>query len=510
MSRNATARSIIVPPPVQGWNTRDPISQMDPLYAVEATNFFSLGNTVDLRKGYTVFATGRATFSFQSIFELSRQNGTRHLIGIDSGNRAYNITAGGAGVDLSNAGAFPIRSIATATNFRNRIFFKGIDDTANPVYLWDGITATLTAAGFVGPGGFDLALENPEVYRSRLYFIGSNSASIWYGGVDAITSPPDLIQFDVQSVLSLGGRLRFAGGMAKQGDTNANYFVMISDQGEVLLYSGDYPGSATWQLVGTFFMPPPISPRSFIRYGANLAIMTWEGIVLLSDVISSVGQKLTFLSEKINPTFKETLLGASSANQLLCSGVYYPRGSCLLFNIYDNTLSDFTPFVYSTANGSWWKWQFTDLLPLHWTLFSNELYSCSSGNSTAIASKHDNGYFDENPASIGTARNRTVVCRPAYNYFGDPSSVKRIGMVQPYIYQSEGLSLTIGADMDFADTTPTTTVTDATDTAYKLYTPVIPMVGVGSACSMRIEQTVTTKRMSLQAMKITYESGGAY
>jgi len=52
VSKKSTAQSLTIPPPVGGWNTRDPISAMGQEYAVEMENYFPNMASVDLVNGY--------------------------------------------------------------------------------------------------------------------------------------------------------------------------------------------------------------------------------------------------------------------------------------------------------------------------------------------------------------------------------------------------------------------------------------------------------------------------
>ena len=62
MARNlvqgTAARVASVPAPVGGWNARDSIANMDPLDAVQLTNFFPSVSNVVLRGGYIQWVTG--------------------------------------------------------------------------------------------------------------------------------------------------------------------------------------------------------------------------------------------------------------------------------------------------------------------------------------------------------------------------------------------------------------------------------------------------------------------
>ncbi len=492
------ALSLMIPPPTMGWTTKQNITETDPRYAYEAENFFSNGATVDLRQGSRFYYKNVGTSSVESIFELALQSGVRKLLGVGNNSHVYDCTGGGtAPVDLS-IGPAPdilVASLCNAVNFRNRIFLKDYG-TSNDVAVWTG-TGDLALPGFTGPGGDDKALCNPNVYRSRIYFLGFD-ASVWYGAVNAIAGT--LLQFDFQSQLTLGGKLMYCGPTQKYGDFEASQFCVISDQGEVLVYDGDSPSATNWDLTGHYYMPAPIGYRSFVNWGANLLIITFNGVIPLSSVRSGENT-LTPISDEINDQFV-SVLGAVTAPGYCC-GVYYPKGNCIIFNIPVDGTSTSVQFVMNATTGSWWKW--SRWTAYHFCLYEGNLFF---GGSNHRIFKGLFGDYDEDPSNDTVALSRTIKLRPAYNYLGDPQHVKQFTEVEIIMSQSEGWRLTAQGDVDFNNTAATqVTEPDTTDTAFKLYRRRIGLDAQGKCVSIRIDGTVTTKRMTLHAMNVLWNTG---
>jgi hypothetical protein len=491
-----TARSATILPPVLGWNTKDPISEMEESYAVEAINFFSDGGSVDLRKGTTSFAQTDTTDSTKvlTLGEFNAQDGTKHLVAQDNISETYIFSTAGATVNSLIDAGFPVASPTWTVNFRNRIWFP--ITTAGTSYLatWNG-SAFNVALGITGVTV--TTLRTPTTYKNRIYFIQASTATMWYLGVDSITGAAT--SFDFQSLFKLGGKLLFIGTVQQNNLDGQVYFAAISDQGEVLLYQGDYPGSTTWSLVGQFYMPPAIGARSFIYWGANLVIMTYQGIILLSDVLKG-DPNIVPLSDKINPSFKE-ILSVGSNSDYAC-GVFYPQGNMLVFNIPTSSGASTEQFVMNTVTGSWWRW--TGITAFHWCVFNGDLYF---GSTKGRVMKAWTGYVDTDPLT-NAATNRTCKLRPAYNYFGDRAHLKQFVSAKPIVYQSENLSLTLDANVDFEDVTATNTETTTGDTSYKLYQPTMGLNGMGRCASIRIDGSYSTKRMSLQAIEVIYNQGG--
>lgn len=499
---NPDTHSLTIPPPVNGWNTKDPISQMDPLYAVELENFFPNAGTVDLRNGYRQHATGVGSARVHTVCEYVQEDGDRFLLALQvtaGAVTAYDATSAGAASSIIGAASL-VGDMINYVNYRGSIFFK--EEENSDVYYWNG-TGNLTAAAFTGPGGDDKLLGKLTTYKNRIYFSSITGTSLWYSGLDAITGA--LTEFSLSSLFRLGGRIQFIGSTSLSGSFIQEVFVIISDQGEVLLYQGDYPGSTTWGIVGRYYIPPPAGRRAFFYWGQDIIVITAQGLVALSKVINAgISGQYEFLSDSIAPSFSSLIqaaiaLGAATLNYI--NGIVYPQGPFLLVNIPTGSAT-FIQLVMNLITGAWCK--FTGINAYHWTLFNNNLYFAGTQGKVF---KADNGYFDEDPASAGNAQSRTIKMRPAYNYFGNPSLVKQFVEARPIIYQSEGLGLTMDADVDYSNTTATSTVSDTTDTAYKLYTPRVGLQGIGYSASIRIDGSVTTKRMSLQATQVIFRDG---
>lgn len=492
MPKRSTARTVIIPPPVLGLNTTDPISEMDPRYAVLAVNCFSNGATVDSVAGGSFYSESDPLLNDEvtCLGELALQSGVRKVIGVavDGANDTVWDFSAATAVDIS--GGVNVGSQCNFVNFRNKIFMRSTDVTRD-VYYWDGAAASITAAGFTGPSSDDKALTNVSVYKNRLYFTG-NDGSVWYGGIDAITGA--LTQFDVSSVLKLGGKLLYAGGVQKAGQLNQNLFAFISDRGEVLLYDGAYPGASEWQQVGQYFMPPPAGFRSFFNWGANLVVVTIQGLVLLSEVLSGDGSNLTFLSEKINNLFVE-LIDTSYAD--LVHGVFHPQGNLVLVHFRPVGSSSRIGLAMNTITGSWWKWEGVGNCVATW-----------DGN--LVAGGADTVTFAKLLQAASTSP-PTMAVQTAFNYFGDRSLTKNFVEAQPIMYQSHGMQLAMEAVVDFGAVPTLQTVTpDNSDNTYKVYSPKVGLKGIGNCASMYIRSSgsvTVAKRFSLQAIKVLFLEG---
>jgi len=491
----------MLPPPVMGWNTRDAISDMGPLFALELENLFPKSGVVELRNGSRYHSKSISTGDVKTIAALEVAAGS-YLISVGSDAKVYNSTAAGAASSIH--GALPAfgTSICNVIQFRDRVFIKPNNNT-DDVYHWTG-SGNIAASAFTGPGGDDKALGCIGAYKSRIYFGGWFSNSIWYGGVDAITST--LTEFALDSVFTRGNQvIRFVGPVvrAKQAAED-DLLAIISNRGEILIYQGDYPGSSTWGLVGRYSIPEPCGFRAFFYIGSNLHVLTRIGIISVRDLMSGSNDYFPTISNIINDQFlanyTDSVSGYGASDNYRQTGMVYPRGNYLFANCYNGTST--IQFVQNLETKAWCK--FSGQNAFCWAMMGERLYF---GSTDGRVMKADEGYYDEDPANEGAVLSRTVKMRQAYNYFDQPEVTKQFTGARPIVYQSEGLDLTLDMNTDYEDTTVTNRVQDTADTAYKCYRPLMGLKNVGKAGSLRIDGTVTTKRMSLQATEIFWNDG---
>lgn len=487
-----------------GWSTKQPISSMDPTYSPEIENWFPNGNTVDLRKGYRKFATTGGQSG--TLGEYTSEAGITYFVA-GSGTDLYSIDTTGTTSDIDGG--------ATAANEFSWVNFKGriilvYEGGGSDVYHWTG-TGNIAASAFVGPAGDDKALRKVTSYKNRLYFSEYSAASVWYAGLDAVTGA--LTEFDLTSIFRKGGDIWFIGSISSTANNSQEeYFVIISRMGEIVLYQGDNPSAATWSKVGHYFCSPPVGSRSFFYWGNDIVIITWEGALsLLSVMGAGADQTYAYLTDEIQGAYKD-LIDHSGTTTEYVSGIHYAKGNQLIINIHNK---DTTHVVYqlvmNTKTGAWTK--FTNQQVFFFGILNGNLYfSYNLKNHIYRADYNASGAaaFDEDPDNAGQALTRTTKLRHAVNYFGDSRNNKQFVDARPIFLGSRAagnISLASGVDIDYANTTQTSTQTYPSGTSTEaLYKEKCGLAGTGKAASYRID-AVTADTLKLQATEIFYNEG---
>jgi len=194
------ATSVSFPPPIGGWNARDPLDGMPEVDAVRLENFFPNTQDIMLRRGFREHADGMGTGTIYTLAEYHKSDGTRDLI-VGANSKLYEATTQGASATDITGTTTPTNDKWETVNFRDTLIL--VNGTDQP-QQWNGSTMSDAAYTTVPD---DSVFVDVTAYKNRLYFAEISSGSVWYGGVDAITGA--VTEFDVQSLFNLGGSIQF-------------------------------------------------------------------------------------------------------------------------------------------------------------------------------------------------------------------------------------------------------------------------------------------------------------
>ena len=289
-----TARPANFPVAVGGWNAIDALDSMPKDDAETLTNWFPTTTYLRLRGGYSLFcetggepATAMATYS----------SGTDDKVLAQSGGDWFDVTTGTASY-LSTPGGGEIWS---TTNFATAagqylIMVNG----GSPAWVYNG-TTMIAAVNTVGGAASTVAFSSVCSFNQRLYFAEADSMSIWY--LDVGTYQGALTEFDLGPLATQGGKIAAIGTWTRDNAAaGANeMFVVVTDQGEVFIYQGLYPGG-TWGLSARFVVGKPVSgPNCLTRVGPDLVLICEDGFQPLGQYLQlgqSQAQRVA-LSRKI-------------------------------------------------------------------------------------------------------------------------------------------------------------------------------------------------------------------
>ncbi|MFN8992895.1 MAG: hypothetical protein ACK5X3_04400 [Pseudomonadota bacterium] len=241
----------------------------------------------------------------------------------------------------------------------------------------------------------------------------------------------------------MGGRLKAIIPLSQDAGSGPDDFLaFVSDKGEVAIYQGTDPGTASeWALIGVFRVGAPIGDRAFLRVGGDAALITDDGVISLLQAINvdRAAANTATITDRIRELFS-TYVRAYRTN-FGWQAISYPAGNWGLFNVPISATQS-VQLVMNTITGAWCR--FTGQNAFSWSMLGNEIYF---GGSTRVF-RADVGGTD-NDADIASDM------KTAFQYFKDRGGLKRFTMLRP-TFISNGLpSPRITLDVDFGNKEPT-------------------------------------------------------
>lgn len=439
----ASSKLIHIPAPTGGWNAQDSIADMRDTDALDMINVFPDNVSCTVRGGRAVLnARVDNAGGGKNIWNLVTAAGANKTI-VRTANKLWNVTTAASPVDL---GVTITGGNSFGCVFRNKLFL--VNGTSVP-YDWDG--TTLTATAWTGPTL--TTLIQVAAYRNRLYFTQVNTGTIYYGTVDGIAGA--LTAFDVSSLLQLGGSVSFCASTTRQSTTiSSELFVIVSTMGEVLVYEGSFPGDASWNLIGRFFVGAPCNRRSFFWAGNELYLITNRGIVSVNTLLQGnlKGGQYVMLTDRIARAWRQ--MGALSYTLDDVFGFYYPRLNSIFIQVsyYQGAPADgnfgdgYCFFVYNLNSNAWTRFTYSNNQFAGCCLVGERLVGFVGGGASALY------YLD-----YGTDDDGAVIqwlIRHAFTSASDPYHRKLLKQAQPLFTSgtATGRLTYINADTDFAQT----------------------------------------------------------
>lgn len=430
-----------VPPPVGGWNARDPLAFMKPLDAVTLENWFPRVADVTIRGGCADHVTGIVGLPY-TLATYRGPSGTQKLwASTDVG--IFDVTnpgAVGAAATACTSGKWQQTQMGVSAG-HYLILANGVDK----MKYYDG-AAWIDVDAASAPAITGIAttnIINTTVYNRRLFMIEKNKLNFWYLPADAVGGAA--LEFLLGPVTNLGGYTVAAMAWSFDGGNGPDdYLAFITSEGECIIYRGTNPSDANlWSRVGTYFLGKPLGRRCFVKYGGDLVVITQNGAFPLNGALASstIDYKMA-LSNKIEGAFNDAQ--RSYGANFGWEGTVYPTNSAFIFNVptQDGVASE--QYVMNTITKSWCKF--------------------SGWNATCFAELNKVLYFATNGKVVKAWTGRAdygadivANAKTAYNYFQE-KTLKRFMLERPLLLVDGPLSYSMGLSVDFQQEVTLTTV----------------------------------------------------
>ena len=433
--------------PIGGWNKRDPLASMGDTDAVILDNFFCQPTELELRGGYADHVTG-ITGDVETLMDYESASGTSELFAAadNSGTCAiYDVTTAGT------VGAAVVSGL-TSARFRHSHIntvggsFAHFVNGADNLQLYDGTTwytVTDVSATYSITGVDTATLDDVALHMRRMWFVEQNSMSAWYLATDAISGAAT--EFNIGAVFHRGGKLaKLATLTIDAGYGMDDHLAFISSEGEVALYRGTNPASAsTWSLVGVYFIGAPIGINFTRKFGGDVIVITRSGPVSLTGAMQTKDKNNSALTDKINQQVASDT--ANYGSQYGWDVIAFPQKNVLFLNVPISSTVSYQ-YVMNTITGAWSR--FTGWNAKCWYVLNNELYFGGAGTVYK--------------AWTGTSDNGSDIVTdvlPAFNNFGTQSQIKRIAMARIILGYDSAVGVVADINIDFDMATPVSTPT---------------------------------------------------
>lgn len=386
-----------------GLNVADALDNMLPQYAIQMDNIIPDVDGDRVRKGYININNTATTTLIPILRGATKKIIGAHIQDLTVYDSDFEVleTKSGFSSDYWTYADFTDGSGAVHT-----ILANGSD-------IPQDYTSSLSDAGYTLTDFPNL--DCPLAFKNRLYFI-SGDWQIAYSGVQSISG--QLSAFDMGSYFKKGGKLLSIANWTQDAGNGADdLFVLISSEGEVLIYSGLSPEEQTWTMIGSFTIPKPVGKRCWTQLGADLIIITQRGYFPLSSVLSDLRANRAMLNQKIDGITK----GRDFSKRWEIH--YRPSTNWIIVNAPSNTgIYSYEQHICNLNTNAWCR--FVGMDASSWAVLGDDLYFC---NGKGIW-KADTGTTDD-------GSNIIFCLQKAYNAFGTPLK-KQLMRVVPHYYSA--------------------------------------------------------------------------
>lgn len=512
-------QGVTMPGPVLGLDLTSPIDNMDPSHALELINVFPGNGLSSVRQGYFKFAKPSSN-AIRFMTQLAKTDGTKLLVAATN-TELYSVSTAGVVTNITKASPHTSGEF-TSVIFNNKIYLCNNAGTAtDQAQYWDGSAAQAADLAFTG-----VSLQNlcsVSSYRERLYFVERNSMNMWYGALNATgVAASALTSFDTSRTFKHGGYLIHAGSYTNQtAISSQNLFFACTSEGELAFWQGTDPGNTTgsepWTLVARYKIGKPLGFRCFVRVGADIWVITQQGIVPISALFQADPEMaLKAVSDKLNP------LIASSAKAIpfsyLWGGFTWSIGRRVYITAPISAGTSWF-FVYSMDSKGWTIFQLdktTDSLSS--CVFNDLPYY---GGSDGTIWKGETGYTDR--AETGVAGNAIYFnIRTPFSFYGTRGNYKVFRDIRPIVQTQPGYAFNLGLDLDFKKNAiipaVTSTTGDPTDWGDPWGSPWASSTeyvfdryatrGQGYCASIRFSGALNNVSLNIFSFEVRYEVGG--
>ena len=253
--------------------------------------------------------------------------------------------------------------------------------------------------------------------------------------VDSIAGAANAI--DIAPFATKGGYIMAHGNWTIDAGTGVNdHYVLVTSRGQVIVYQGTDPSSATtWSMVGVWDLGAPVGRRCMFKWAGDMLVITQDGVVPMSAALQSsrVNPKVA-LTDKIQYAISDSV--SNYASNFGWQLVYVATVNQLWLNVPIQVGTNQQQYVMNTINGSWCN--YTGWNANCWEIFQDEPYF--GGNGYVGRAWYTNADAGTNIQAFGLQ---------AFNNFNNAGTLKRFTMSRPMFRTNGNPAIYAGINVDF-------------------------------------------------------------
>ena len=459
-----TSRVTTVPSPTGGLNAYSSLASMPATDAIRLENLVPQPYGCTVRRGYMEWATGlgAAVESLSMWTTVSGVNPTKMFA--FAGGNMWDVTSQGAVIPADKLLTSLTSNVWQSVFMSNAagphtLIFNGSD---NPIWYSNAGLQRLTAGNGTDNGtwkNIDPAkLIQGTIHQRRVWAVEKNSTCGWFLPADSVYGVAEY--FDFGALFKHGGYLAMLGTWTIDlGEGSNDHLVAVSSRGDAVVFQGtDVTNAATWNLVGVYFIGPPVSGRRFMaNRGGDLMILTAVGLVSLATLVTSTklnvsadsvySQKVAFLISELVSEL-QPLPGWSTH--------FFPGINLLYINVPSVVSGGSGQLVCNDIITAWCT--FSGMNALCWMWFNDAPFF---GHSDGTVYKSWFGHMDKVKLDGTDGVNILSAAQQAYTFFDNPAAQKQVGLYRPTFLGSRivGYASTIRYDYEEQETPLPTSAT---------------------------------------------------
>ncbi|WP_376742557.1 hypothetical protein [Ensifer canadensis] len=222
---------------------------------------------------------------------------------------------------------------------------------ANDRRLYNGTSWTTSPAITFADATTMPQLNYGWLFKNRQFFLKNGTLDAYYLSVNAMGGAA--VVFPLGGVMKKGGSLMTGFSWSlESGDGLSDMCVFVSTEGEVAVYAGDDPASAsTFALKGVYQIGKPLGKNAWIRAGGDILVATSDGLTPISQVFQRDRQALSLVS--VSRPIEDDWKKAANATGGGWTLTQWPEQNLVFVTFPENTVVTDTTFVLNVLNGRW-------------------------------------------------------------------------------------------------------------------------------------------------------------